>query len=299
MNTDLLGLAFAAGMLAAFNPCGFAMLPAYLMLVIRRDGGGQAGAVARALLASAGMAVGFVAVFGLFGLLSVSVASTVQRYLPYGTLVIGVLLAALGLLFLAGRDLPGWSIGKGAHWAPTARLGSMVGYGVGYALASLSCTAGPFLAVTASSLRSGSLTGVVGVYLAYAAGIALVVSALAVAVALASAGAIERMRRVVPFVNRATGAVLVAVGSYVAYFGWFEVRLFGGGSQVMPAEDPVIAAAGRVQRSLAGWVYQHGTLPWLLSLGLALAIGAAALVRTRRRRLRAGVSPAPAVDSAA
>ena len=36
MNNDLLGLAFAAGMVAAFNPCGFAMLPAYLA---RIDGG--------------------------------------------------------------------------------------------------------------------------------------------------------------------------------------------------------------------------------------------------------------------
>ena len=34
MNSELIGLAFAAGMVAAFNPCGFAMLPAYL-----HDGG--------------------------------------------------------------------------------------------------------------------------------------------------------------------------------------------------------------------------------------------------------------------
>ncbi|GAB4926742.1 hypothetical protein MAHJHV33_48170 [Mycobacterium avium subsp. hominissuis] len=33
----------------------------------------------------------------------------------------------------------------------------MYGYGISYAIASLSCTVGPFLAVTAAGLRSGSL----------------------------------------------------------------------------------------------------------------------------------------------
>lgn len=279
MNSDLLGLAFAAGMVAAFNPCGFAMLPAYLMLVIQREEGRPAAAVGRALLASAAMALGFVAVFGLFGLLTLSVASTVQRYLPYGTVVIGVALVALGIWLLTGRELPGWSMGKGARWAPTARMGSMVGYGVGYALASLSCTVGPFLAVTASSLRSGSALGVLAVYLAYSAGIALVVSALAVAVALASAGMIDRMRRVLPFVNRVSGLVLVLVGLYVAYYGWFEVRLFDGKG----GDDPVIAAAGRIQRALAGWAYQHGAWPWLIVLGMVLAgVTWTAALRSRR-----------------
>jgi cytochrome c biogenesis protein CcdA len=298
VNTDLLGLAFAAGMVAAFNPCGFAMLPAYLTLVIEREGGGRLAAVGRALLASAAMSLGFLTFFGLFGLLTVSVASTVQRYLPYGTVVIGIVLVALGIWLLSGRELSGRPGGLGARWAPTARLGSMFGYGIGFALASLSCTVGPFLAVTGSSLRSGSLPAALGVYAAYAAGIALVVSALAVAVALASTAAIGRMRRILPHVNRASGVVLVVVGLYVAYYGYYEVRLFSGGT----ADDPVISAAGRLQRALAGWVYQHGAWPWLLALGvtvgIAVVLGLAGARRWRRRRHPADPHPA-AVDSAA
>ncbi len=279
MDADLIGLAFAAGMVAAFNPCGFAMLPAYLTLVIRRAEGGQGAALVRALWATAGMTLGFIAVFALFGLLSVSVASTVQRYLPYGTVVIGAALVALGIWLLIGRELAGWSLGRSERWAPSARLGSMVGYGAGYALASLSCTVGPFLAVTASSLRSGSAVGVIGVYLAYTAGIALVVGALAVAVASASARVIERMRRLLPYVNRASGLVLVFVGLYVAYYGWFEVRMLDGRG----SDDPIIAAAGRIQGGLAGWVYRGGAWPWLLALG-ALAGMAAWTAATRGRR---------------
>ena len=47
---DTLALAVAAGMLAAVNPCGFALLPAYLsVLVLGDDSPGPGRAVARAL----------------------------------------------------------------------------------------------------------------------------------------------------------------------------------------------------------------------------------------------------------
>lgn len=262
MNAELIGLALAAGMVAAFNPCGFAMLPAYLTLVVQRETSGQLGAVARALAATAAMALGFLTVFGLFGLLTVSVASTVQRYLPYVTVVVGIVLVALGVWLLSGRELLIRSAARGSRWAPTARLGSMYSYGVGYAIASLSCTVGPFLAVTGSSLRTGSTLGGVSVYIAYAAGITLVVGALAVGVAVASSSFTARLRRILPYVNRISGVVMVLVGLYVAWYGWFELRLFGGGS----AQDPVIAVAARVQQTLAGWIYTTGPWPWLLAL---------------------------------
>lgn len=284
MNTDLVGLAFAAGMVAAFNPCGFAMLPAYLTLVVQRDSVGRPAAVARALAATMAMALGFLAVFGAFGALTVSLASTVQRYMPYVTLVVGAVLLALGVWLLTGRELTvTWNrLAGSGRWAPNSGLGSMFGYGVGYAIASLSCTVGPFLAVTASSLRSGSTFTAVAVYAAYAAGIALVVGVLAVAVALASSGTVDRMRRILPFVNKISGAILVIVGLYVAYYGWFEVRLFAGGS----AQDPVIGAAGRIQRTLAGWVYTHGAWPWLVTLAVLVTLALAAVVRQRRRSHR-------------
>ena len=279
MEQNLVALAFVAGMVAAFNPCGFAMLPAYLTLVIDPQSGGQLAAVGRALAATAAMAVGFLAVFGSFGLLTVSVASTVQRYLPYVTLIIGVGLVVAGVWLLSGRELRAPNL-AGGRWAPTARLGSMFGYGVGYAIASLSCTIGPFLAVTGSSLRRGSPAQGVLVYVAYAAGIALVVGVLAVAVALASSSMVDRLRAVLPHINRISGLILVVVGLYVGYYGFYEIRLFTANGS---AEDPVVSAAGRIQRALAGWVYTHGAWPWLLALGVLIA--AAAAVWARRRRV--------------
>jgi cytochrome c biogenesis protein CcdA len=75
-----LALALAAGTLAAVNPCGFALLPAYLSFLVIGDGDpGRGSAVGRALAATAAMTVGFVAVFGVFGLVVAPVAGVDRR----------------------------------------------------------------------------------------------------------------------------------------------------------------------------------------------------------------------------
>lgn len=286
MDRGLVGLAFAAGSVAALNPCGFAMLPAYLLLVVRgqRPGEGKSASAAavRAVAATAGMALGFLTVFGAFGVLTISAASAVQRYLPYATVMVGVVLVVLGALLLSGRTLSALTPRPvGQRWAPTVRLGSMYGYGISYAIASLSCTIGPFLAVTAAGLRGGSIVTGVAIYLAYSAGLTLVVGVLAVAAATASSAMVDRLRRILPFVNRIGGALLVLVGLYVAYYGSYEVRLFGGNGN---PQDAVVTAAGRLQGAAAGWVHRYGVWPWLVAV-LALAvvvIGGAWRRRTQR-----------------
>ncbi|WP_409428284.1 cytochrome c biogenesis CcdA family protein [Mycobacterium sp. SMC-11] len=272
MNQNLPGLAFAAGLVAALNPCGFALLPAYLALVVRGERAGGWAAVGRALAATAAMTLGFLAVFGAFGLLTVTVATRVESYLPYATVVIGIVLVALGVWLLAGRRLAVTPFG--GRWAPTARIGSMLGYGVAYACASLGCTIGPFLAVTGAALRGGH--DAVIAYLAYAAGFGLLVGVLAIAVALARSALIDRMRRITRYASRISGALLVAVGLYVGYYGYHEVRLFESGAS---ADDPVLAAAGRLQGTLAGWVHQYGAWPWLAVMAILLV---GALLRARR-----------------
>lgn len=285
MDGELIGVAFAAGLVAALNPCGFAMLPAYLALVVRGDADGERSdaltALSRAGAATAAMALGFITVFGTFGLLTIAAASTVQRYLPYVTVVIGVVLVALGIWLLLGHDLKALIPPSRTRWAPTARLGSMFGYGLSYAVASLSCTVGPFLAVTGMAFKGGFRLGGVLVYVAYAAGLTLVVGALAVAAALASSAVADRMRRIIPYLNRISGALLVVVGLYVSYYGLYEVRLFNlGGDPV----DPVIAAAGRLQGAVAGWVHQHGAWGWVIAL---VALSVAALLAAWRARTEA------------
>jgi cytochrome c biogenesis protein CcdA len=291
MEQDLIGLAFAAGLVAALNPCGFAMLPAYLTLVVRGEGTTQLTAVGRALAATAAMALGFLAVFSVFGFLTVSVATTVQRYLPYITVLIGIVLVVLGIWLLTGRKLALLNPFARSHrWEPTTRIGSMFGYGIGYAIASLSCTVGPFLAVTGATFRGGSIVEGLTIYLAYGAGITLIVGVLAIAVAFAHSTLIDRMRQIVPYTNVVSGALLLLVGLYVGYYGVYEVRLFNTSGN---PRDPVIAAAGEVQGILAGWVHQYGAWPWVLGLVVLLALAVAVSVwRVRaHRRVRTACPP--------
>jgi cytochrome c biogenesis protein CcdA len=281
---DLVGLAFAAGMVAALNPCGFAMLPAYLALVVRGTGSSAAGAVGRAVAATAVTTLGFLVVFGTFGLLTISLASAVQRYLPYVTVIIGIVLVALGIWLVCGRELtllvPD-RLTRSAAGSPTARLGSMFGYGLGYAVASLSCTIGPFLAVTGAGLAAASVPARIGIYLAYAGGFALVVGSLAIVVAFAGSALVDRFKRILPIVNRIGGTVLILVGVYVAYYGFYEVRLFNAGGDPV---DPVIAGAGRLQGAIAGWVHGHGAWPWLSVLAVSMVAVAGWICRRQRQQ---------------
>lgn len=283
MDLGLYGFALAAGLVAAFNPCGFAMLPAYLSLSVQGSGQGggavpgRATALGRALGATAAMTAGFVLVFATFGLLVAPLATAVKAHLPWVTVAIGVGLLLLGGWLLSGRELTVLLPGPG-RGAPSARLGSMLGYGIAYALASLSCTIGPFAAVTATAFQAGSTLAGIAAFVAYGLGMALVVGVLAVAVALAGDALVARARRLLPRINRISGALLVLVGLYVGYYGVFELRLAAGADP----DDPVVSAAARAQGTVVGWVDAVGPGPLVVVFAVLTVAGAAVAVRARR-----------------
>ncbi|MEU4445312.1 cytochrome c biogenesis protein CcdA [Actinosynnema sp. NPDC050801] len=278
--TEVVLLAVLAGMVATVNPCGFAMLPAYLTLVVHGDDGrDRVGAIGRALAASAVMTAGFVVVFGVFGVVIAPVAASVQRYLPFVTVVIGAALAVTGVLLVAGKTVA-LLMPKPTKGAPTRRLGSMFGYGVAYAVASLSCTIGPFLAVVGTALGGADVAEGVVAFLAYALGMGLVVGVLAVAATLTDSTLAARARGLLPHVSRIGGVLLVLVGAYVAYYGVYELRLFFGAAD--PA-DPVVDAAAAVQGALVEAVTAIG--PWPLVAVLVLLV-AGGVVLARRKAAR-------------
>ncbi|MEV6107521.1 cytochrome c biogenesis protein CcdA [Streptomyces sp. NPDC051940] len=274
-----LALALTAGMLAAVNPCGFALLPAYLsLLVLGDDSPGRAVAVGQALTATAAMTLGFAALFGVFGLAVQPAAGQVQEHLPWFTVVFGILLAAAGAWLLAGRQLP--VLLPKLRRAPAVRrsVPSMALFGAAYAAASLGCTIAPFLAIVVSAFRRGSTVEGVALFVAYAAGMGLVVGAASLTVALTRSTAVARLRRAGARAPRIGGGLLLAVGAYVAYYGWYEIR-----ARRDPAlADPVIDAAGTVQRALADGLDAAG--PGLVTGPVAALLLASTLVAHHRRR---------------
>jgi len=286
--TASLSLALAAGLVAAVNPCGFALLPAYLSVLVS-GGAARAGAVGRALAATGAMTLGFVAVFGAFGALAAPLAGSVARAAPWVGIATGCAVAALGLWLLAGRTLPAFRLGarpgRGAGGA--GRAGGFVAFGAAYAIASLGCTVGPFLVIVVSQFRAGSALAGLGLFLAYAAGMGLVVGTAAVAIALADASLVRRLRRLAPLVARAGGLLMVLAGLYVAYYGWYETRVLRGGRP----GDPIVDALGRLQGRLAAAIDGWGPVPWLVAL--ALLVVTVAWRRRRAERSRPGTAPSP------
>jgi cytochrome c biogenesis protein CcdA len=277
-------LALAAGLVAAVNPCGFALLPAYLsLLVVGDEPPSRLAAVGRALLLTAAMTLGFVAVFGGFGLLAAPAADTLARRLPWLSIVFGVVLVGLGVWLLAGRRLPPLVPGFARGPAVTRRFGSMLLFGAAYAVASLGCTVGPFLAVVVTAgFRGGSPLAGIGLFLTYAAGMGLVVGTAALAVALARLSFVNRLRRATPVLVRVGGAVMVLAGAYVAWYGWYELRVFAGDT----GGDPVVEAAGELQSAIAGWLGSLGAAGIAAGFAGLLAVAGAVAVWARSRSVR-------------
>jgi len=282
-------------MAATVNPCGFAMLPAYLAMFLgEEDQPGSAG-VGRAFAVSATLTAGFVAVFGLFGLAIAPLAVSIERYLPWATIVIGIALVGMGIALVMGRQLT-------LHTPKLAKGGtdggprSMFLFGVSYAVASLSCTIGPFLAVTSTTLRSQNALSGIAMFVVYALGMGLVVTGLTVGVALAKAGLVTRLRRAMPYVNRASGVLLLVAGAYVAWYGWFEVRTLNGGD----GRDPIIDHAITFQSWLQNRVVPDRPVVAAVWIVVVLGvIGAVLAVRRRRVGARTSSETALAVDSGA
>lgn len=285
-----IALALATGLVAAVNPCGFGLLPAYLsVLVVTEDGldsggGGSAAvrAVGRALALTAAMTAGFLAVFGIFGLLLVPVGGSLLRHLPWVTVGIGAVLMLAGGWLLAGRHLPSLSIGPRRAPTVTRSLPSMAVFGTAYAVASLGCTIGPFLAVVIGSLKATSVPAGIALLLAYGLGMGLTVGVVAVTIALARTSLVHRIRRAGAAVTRIGGLLLVLSGAWVAYYGWFELRVLGG--DLRP--DGLIGLGGELQVAVSGAVGEIGVGGMAAALLAVLAVAGALTVATRRGRPR-------------
>lgn len=291
LDATAVSLALGAGLLAAVNPCGFALLPAYLTTFVLGDQpASQTAALARALRATVALTLGFAAVFLVFGLLVLPVAASVQAYLPVFSIVLGVGLALAGTWVALGRKLPQFRLpSRGVKTGKplTASWPAMTGFGASYAIASLGCTLAPFLAVVLASFRTGNPAAGTVLFLAYAAGMGLTVGVAASAVALARRGVVSSMRRASSIVPRLGGLVLAVAGTYVAWYGVWELRVLHAGA----GADPIVSAAADIQQWLAARTQEAGVTG--LAGALVVLVGVAIILRRRGRQPEA----APAVTT--
>ena len=105
-------LSFLRGLVAAVNPCGFVLLPTYLMFFLGADTseaasglGVRRASIRRALTVSSALTAGFMTVFVIVGIVTYNFTSWIQQNARYATIVIAVGLIGLGIAMLSGRSV--------------------------------------------------------------------------------------------------------------------------------------------------------------------------------------------------
>lgn len=280
---NLLAFPFAAGLVAAFNPCGFAMLPTYLTYFLGLDEGetSLARGVLRGGKVGTALALGFVTVFGIFGLLfevilSGGARSAVQSSLWVVTAGSGLFVFVLGLAMLRGfqpmLNLPKVQMGTGSR-----EVGSMYLFGVSYGLVSLGCTIGPFLVAVSGSVSNAGVAGAsLWAFVAYALGMASVILFLTMALAAGRRGVANKMRSLLPIINRISGVLLVLAGVYLVGYGWFQKDPINNGNGAVDYVESI-------QADVVNWINNElgAERAGLIMLGVAglLAVGAMAWKR--------------------
>jgi cytochrome c-type biogenesis protein len=264
-----LALAFSAGMVATVNPCGFAMLPAYLSYFLGLEGADEdaRAGVTRALEVGAVVTLGFVVVFASIGAVISHLSLAVEDWFPWMTIVVGIGVLILGVALLVGFELrvPLPHLDRGGQ-ARTLR--AMFVFGVSYAVASLSCALPVFLSVVAGTFsRSNAVSGV-AMYAFFALGMGLVLTTLTVALALAQRSLVHRLRSALPVISRVSGALLVVAGAYFTWYGIYELRI---------RDDPT-AAPGPVDTvtewsaDVSQWIDDVGAVRLGLVLGIVVCV---------------------------
>jgi cytochrome c-type biogenesis protein len=222
------GFAFVAGMVAAVNPCGFAMLPAYLGIYLgsaeqrAASGSGFGRSMARALWVSAMVTLGFIILFGVAGILLSVATSTIAQYLPWMGLIIGVLLVIAAGLMLSGKVMYS-SLGEQVadRLGGSARQASGRGYlayGLGYGAASLSCTMPIFMAVVGSTLAVSGIVPAMAQFILYALGMGFVITMFTVSTAIFKSALLTNLRSISRYVQPVSGVLLLVAGAYIVYY---------------------------------------------------------------------------------
>jgi cytochrome c biogenesis protein CcdA len=275
LSGDQLSLSLVQGMVASINPCGFVLLPTYLMyfLGVQSADGTQRASMRRALVVSASVSAGFMLVFLVAGSIVHLSTTWIAENAKYATAVIGVALIVLGVAMLFGYRLPITTPRLDAG-GRTRTVWSMFVYGIAYAIASISCTIGLFVAsVFKSARRDGSLTGVANA-LAYGAGMALVVVALTVTLAFAKTGLVQFLRSKMQYVEMVAATFVVLSGIYLLVYFWVV--------DVNNDTNPITSKLEELQSWATGRIDDN----WQLVAVVLLAVVAGAVILAMSRRER-------------
>ena len=267
---------FILGVLAAVNPCGFVLLPTYLIFFLgtREEPNLTTGErLRRALVVSSGISIGFLAIFFVIGVISRLFTQWIELNAKYASLAIGIVLVIGGARMLTGWT-PKFAVPQ-LGGVQTKTFRATVVYGVAYAVASIGCTIG-FLttALFGSIALNGFVSGVLSILL-YGLGMAMLVTALTVSLAFAKTGLLTIVKNQLHLIQRLGAIFVTLTGIYLVFYWYAAISETRSASFVTRIE--------RWQTRVASFLQQQGAF----RLAVVLTIVVAMAVVASRRMARA------------
>jgi len=230
-----LPLAFGAGILAAFNPCGAAVLPTYIVFLLgesKKANSSKIKLIQHGLTAGMAMALGFLSVFILTGMLLTVIGHTVSFIIPWLNAAAGILLIIYSIIRIAvPADHKGGNIYLNTSLSRLApKPGEKKGihafyiYGLGYAVISMGCTLPIFLVAVFTSFTAGGLLSGINSFILYSLGMGIVVSIISTTSLLAGEITRKWLSKISIYFDTLISILLLLTGIYLTYY-W----LFGPG----------------------------------------------------------------------
>ena len=230
-NIGIFGFTYAAGMVSTVNPCGFAMLPAYLGLYLGAAdaAGGVASTTSRvrqAIIVGLLVTSGVLLLFGTVGIVLSAGLTTIRSVIPWLGLIIGVVLTFAGAWVLLGGKLNIGAFSRAASHMGDARKTNLRGYflfGLSYGTASLSCTLPIFIAVVGFGTTTSFLSAL-GQFIIYGLGMGTVILVLTLGMAVFKGAMVGGLRKALPYIQPVSAAIMLLAGSYIVFY-WLTLGL--------------------------------------------------------------------------
>jgi cytochrome c-type biogenesis protein len=216
--------AFGAGMVAAFNPCGAAMLPAYIGYQLSRNAEttDPLRAVMRGFYLGGVVTSGFVVLSLTVGLIITVGGDAIFNIVPFAGLGVGIVISLLGLwLLISGKHMGIWAATRVSSSDKRSVKGVFL-FGMAYAICSLGCAFPVFLAavgiLAGQNLRDLDILSSLLRFASYGLGMGLVLTGITLAVVFFRETVSQVLRRVFPYVGVAGNLALIGAGSYLIWY---------------------------------------------------------------------------------
>jgi cytochrome c biogenesis protein CcdA len=256
---------FILGVMAAVNPCGFVLLPTYLVYYLgtelNREDENKTTTLRRGLSVGIAVSSGFVGLFLVVGIISRAFTTAISENAKYAALVIGIGLVAMGIAMLFGWKLP--IAQPDVSMQRKRTTWNMFLFGIVYAVASIGCTIGLLISVILGSInRHGFVSGVISIVL-YGLGMGLLVTSLTVALAFARVGLVSTIKKSFKWFDKITAIFVVLTGLYLSWY-WL-------GAITDRGTDGVTSRVERWQTKVVQFLQDAGVYPLLIVFCLVIA----------------------------